>query len=55
MLVKVSFARNTKALALTFGEGDENKPLVQRRGLVGLEILRMSNGLNIDEDVVVYI
>lgn len=31
-----------------------NTPLRQRRGLIGIEILRMSNGKNFDEDVVHY-
>lgn len=30
-----------------------NRPLRDRRGLIGIEILRMSNGLNFDEDDVV--
>ena len=54
VLVKVDFLDNAKALDLDFGEsGDTKIPLRERKGLVGLEILRMSNGLNIDEDVVV--
>ena len=31
-----------------------NTPLRNRRGLIGIEILRMSNGKNFDEDVVHY-
>ena len=60
VLVKVVIPFNVDAIdgTLTFGLPPSNmatnKPLRERRGLVGIEILRMSNGKNFDEDSVVF-
>jgi hypothetical protein len=67
VLVKVSFKGlgmegYDNSMKLDFEPGvnppamsTEYYPVVLRRGLVGLEILRMSNGKNYDEDEVVYV
>jgi hypothetical protein len=56
LLVKATFTQEANASSLDFGEsGNTNIPFSSRKGLVGLEILRASNGNNYDEDVVQYL
>jgi hypothetical protein len=61
VLVKVVFPYNTKGTdgSLFFGHSPSamatNTPFRERRGLVGIEVLRMSNGKNFDEDEVVFL
>lgn len=58
VLVKVVLPNNTKGTdgSLTFGHApsalSSNTPFRERRGLVGIEILRMSTGKNFDDDEV---
>ena len=58
VLIKVEMVdhNNARSPNLDFGEsGNTNIPLKDRTGLVGIEILRLSNGLNFDSDQVVYL
>ena len=61
VLVKVVLPYNTKGTdgSLTFGHAPSalatNTPFRERRGLVGIEILRMSTGENFDRDEVSYL
>jgi hypothetical protein len=61
VLVKVVFPYNTKGTdgSLFFGHSPSamatNTPFRERRGLVGIDVLRMSNGKNFDEDEVVFL